>query len=349
MNTLENPKWPRSRKSIHSPMGESSPPSRQSPISAQKPLNRSKPSYSEDDSDNELDSFDRSGKIGSLNTTRSSNRSSHEFIEHEQIVTTRTRRTANDDSYRYNEERKLEISRTETTTSDPKIIYLAVLIAAILVGIAMYIIIPAKSLPTKRIECPQFKELMQYFNNQDITLWKSLKVNIENVVNQTPAAPSVFLLAYHDAATSKNVMAKILNATANCMKSNDPIQLDGGTFATDAMIQDYGEIITAYRKRLENEGIMYVADLHKLPAAAAQAFHTICDTFTPFVERSVIFFSMYVDQYDGKDMSPKKIHYLVETQLENNWNDINHNTLKALIGRITDQVFLLHSEKLLID
>lgn len=318
-------------------MGESSP-LRQSSISPHKLRDLSKRSSSEEDTDDERDSFhEHSGRIGSLNTTRSSNRS-YDFIENEHIITKRTQRYVVPS---HTEKRKLESSRTETTASDPKFIYIAVLIVAIFAGIAAYIIRPA---PAKRIECPQFKELTQYFTNQDVTLWKSLKVNIENVVNQTPAEPSVFLLAYHDSVTSKNVMAKILNATANCMKSSDPIQLDGGTFATESMLQDYGEIITAYRKRLEHEGIMYVSDLDKLPAKAAQAFHTICDTVTPFVERSVIFFTMYVDQYDGKEMSHQRIHHLVESQLENNWIDINHNTLRALIGRVTDQVFLLHSE-----
>lgn len=238
--------------------------------------------------------------------------------------------------------------KTNSTTSNEQdfnvFIYIGVVIMAILIGaLAYFVLNPSKSLPVTRIECPQFKDLSKQYKNQDITLWKSLKMNIENVVNQTPAQPGVFLLAYHDTDVIERVMANILNATAYCMKSRDPIKLDGGTFATELMLQDYGEIIAAYRQRLEREGIMYVSDVQKMPSKAAQAFHTICDTITPLVERSVIFFTMYVDQYSG-NMSPQEIHRLVETQLENNWIDINHDTLNALIGRITDQVFLLHSE-----
>lgn len=240
--------------------------------------------------------------------------------------------------------KKHETSHTATNDSDSSLtIYIMVVIIGALVGALAFFLLPGKSLPAERVECPQFKELSEHYKNQDISLWKSLKKNIENVVNQTPAQPGVFLLVHHDADMSERVMANILNATAYCMKSHDPIKLNGGSFATDKMLQDYGEIIAAYRQRLEREGIMYVSDVQKIPSKAAQAFHTICDTVTPLVERSVIFFTMYVDQYRG-NMSPQEVHHLVETQLENNWIDINHDTLNALIGRITDQVFLLRSE-----
>lgn len=313
-------------------------------------------SCTEDSYDDEIDSFDQNSKNVSLNSTKSAD-VSRRIIYGEREIIFRERKQTNynkvvnaGDGFSPNStfgntpeaRRKLETSSVKSSTEDPSFIYILVVIGSILLGCLVFFLFSMKAAP-KRIECPQFKELTKDFTNQDTLLWKSLKVGIENVVNQTPAQPSVFLLAYNDAQTSKSVMTKILNATANCMKSRDPIKLEGGSFVTEAMIKDYGEIITAYRKRLEHEGILYVEDVHKIPAQAAQAFHSICDTITPLVERSVIFFTMYVSEYDEK-MSPQEIHRLVETQLENNWIDINHNTLKALIGRVTDQVFLLHSE-----
>lgn len=223
-------------------------------------------------------------------------------------------------------------------------IYIAIFGVILIGSFAMFFLWSDKEDAQKRIECPQFKELTKEFLHQDQLLWKSLKINIENVVNRTPAQPGVFLLAYNDPDTIKSVMAKILNATANCMQSRHPIQLEAATFATEAMIKDYGEIIAAYRQPLEHNGILYVADINKMPAMAAKAFHTICDTVTPLVERSVIFFTMYVDQYD-RNMSPREIHNVVEHQLESNWQAINQDALKALVGRVTNQVFLLHSEK----
>lgn len=240
------------------------------------------------------------------------------------------------------ESRNVETSNIETSSDFPWSLVFIVLI--IVSGLFVWYIAKSQNTnQTKRIECPQFRELSKDFINQDIRLWKSLKSNIEDVVNQTPDQPGVFLLAYNDVQTSKIIMTKILNATANCMKSKHPIKLEGGSFVTDVMIKDYGEIIIAYRKQLESEGIMYVEDIQKVPAQAAQAFHTICDTITPLVKKSVIFFTMYVNEYDVK-MTSKELHRVVETELETKWIDIDHNTLGALIGRVTDQVFFLRPE-----
>lgn len=236
---------------------------------------------------------------------------------------------------------------SSSMAQDSTLFYIAiviVVIVAILASVFMVSRFADKNVAFKKTECPQFKEMSKEFVHQDQQLLKSLKVSIENVINQTPAEPSVFLLAYNDPETSKHLMTKILNATANCMQSQNPIQLEGETFVTDAMLKDYGEIIEAYRKPLETAGILYVSDVNKTPAMAAQVFHSICDTITPLVSRSVIFFTMYVEQ-DDRNMSPNQISKLVENQLISNWDAINHNTLNALIGRVTEQVFLLRSEK----
>lgn len=219
-----------------------------------------------------------------------------------------------------------------------KSIYWTISIAMFVVCILWF----GSRLLSSKHECPQFKMLAKQYAHQDQRLWKSLRINIENVLNQTPEQPSVFLLAYNDRATVEHIMADIINATAQCMHSNDPIRLNGGTFANAEMLNDYGVIIQAYRERLENQGIMYVADLHETPAAAAQAFHTICDTITPLVQKSVIFFTLYVEE--AVAATPKQIHNLVEAKLYHNWNAIKKDTLHALIGRVTDQVFFLHSE-----
>lgn len=195
-------------------------------------------------------------------------------------------------------------------------------------------------------QCPEFKELTKLFTHQDIELWKSLKIGTEGVLNKDPTKPSVFLLAYNDKRTIDSVMDQVINATASCMNSKHPIILKSDALATDAMRKDYGEVIKSYKNQLKQEGIMYVADIDKVPIEAAKAFHAICDTVTPLVERLVVFFSMHLEHFD-RTMSPQEILNLVESGLENNWYKegvINDNTLKALIGRITDQVFLLHSE-----
>lgn len=304
-----------------------------------------------DSSGNESDSFEYSSQDGSLNSTTHSDRfqrysetnDEDGFIMRERYTNIRERYVEKREISKQIDSKPKRIA-PKSDSSDTTTMWIGlVLIVIVAIGGGIFYLSMKPKMAKQNILCPQFKELQKQFTRQDQSLWKSLKVGIENMLNKLPPQPNVFLLAYNDHETSEAVMASILNVTATCMQSNDPIKLNGRTFVTESMLQDYGEIIETYRDRLEHEGIMYVADLHEIPGQAAQAFHTICDTVTPFVERSIIFFTLYVDQYD-EQMKPKKVHELVEAKLERNWADINHNTLKALIGRVTDQVFLLRSE-----
>lgn len=238
---------------------------------------------------------------------------------------------------------------TTNSSSNPSNIYTYIIIGIIVLMVVSGIYALSAPAPRKTpVQCPEFKELDKRFTHQDKLLWKSLKVGTEGVLNKDPTRPSVFLFAYNDKESIDRVMLEIVNATASCMKSKHPIQLKSSAWANEAMIRDHGEVIKAYKKQLQQEGIMYVADINKVPIEAAKAFHSICDTITPLVSRVVIFFTMHLPNLD-RYMSTKEILMLVEKELEMSWNRngdgaITENTLQALIARITDQVFLLHSE-----
>lgn len=75
----------------------------------------------------------------------------------------------------------------------------------------------------------------------------------------------------------------------------------------------------------------------QISAIVAQAFHTICDTVTPLVARSVIIFTMHIDPI------PQSAHLLqvVEKQLQSDWAALDMNLLQPLLARVTDQVLLL--------
>lgn len=226
--------------------------------------------------------------------------------------------------------------------SDPSrnLLLYGLIAIAVLVAIVVALYSPS---PKVKYHCPEFKDLPAKFSTQDITLFKSLKIGIEGVLNNDPTRPSVFLLAYHDIDTAHRLMKEIVLATAHCMNASDPIKLDGKRFVTKEMENDYGVIIDRYQKQLEHNGIMFVEDVNRMPAKAAQVFHTICDTVTPLVERAVIFFTVKLEPNDV-NLSVKNVMELVEEELTTNWEDIDLDTLKALIARVTDQVFLLKSE-----
>lgn len=176
----------------------------------------------------------------SISSIRATNRS-HEIYE---SANQKLKALNKPETKKYFEQR----NEIEGKLNDRKSACILVIIFCISFGVLLFLLIPGNLSGSKRRkECLQFKELARNFSNQDKSLWRSLKVGIENVVNQTPPQPSVFLLVYNDAESSRNLMAKILNATADCMNSRNPIQLEGSTFVTDAMIKDYGEVIAAYR------------------------------------------------------------------------------------------------------
>lgn len=316
-----------------------------------------------DGSDSDPDSFTNQDKSNHQNTTIRTDEYSRSYdSDHLNESRIHYSHTSHERSYtaspgrefrRIPESMNYGQSRAFKTHSAPKsessstlgIIVLAFGAAIVIVCCAIYGLSMLSSKPKEPISCPQFKELTKHFRHQDMLLWKSLKVGIENVINENPAKPSVFLLAYSDIETSRDVMAKILNATAECMQTTRPIQLNGATFATPEMVKDYGEIIAKYRNELKQEKIMYVSDVNKTPAAAAQVFHTICDTVEPLVEKAVIFLTVYLEP-GNYEQNAASVLRKVEQTLETNWhsNAVSENTLKALIGRVTDQVFLLHSE-----
>lgn len=314
-----------------------------SPVDNQRGSSAKRGRNSSDISGDEFSEDDLTSSFGSIHTIIPE-RANYEYSKSYMEISARSESSLNRST-----QSKHEISSTlgRTSQSNTACYTFAVIVASIIIGFFVYtdgtLIIAS---PKTDIKCPQFKELTKEFPHQDKLLWRSLQKGIENVLNRNPSQPSVFLIAYNDMATSKNVMDKILNATVSCMKSQEPIKIDGGSFATEEMVKDYGVIIGNYRERLQKEGIMFVEDVNRTPARAAQAFHAICDTETPLVERAVIFFTVRLDEYDA-NMEPNRVHSLIENKLERNWGKdtaINEDILKALIVRMTDQMFLLHSE-----
>lgn len=269
----------------------------------------------------------------------------------------------------YSRERTLEISRTSLSSNDrsrtrtdrqlsksfesrttsnqtfeetDELLTLKWIFAAIAIVVLIWFLYPMNLPPTPEINCVQFKELANEFNQIDLNIWKSLKIGIENVFKKSPPQPTIFLMAYNDPKITQLLMPKILNATAQCLGGKKPITLKGESFATDEMKRDYGEFIHKYRSQLEKEKILFISDLNKTPVETAPAFHSICDTITPLVKQAVIFFTVHLDTNDDY-MSHKQVVGLVERELTEKWKNAKSDILNALIARVTDQIFWLPS------
>lgn len=223
--------------------------------------------------------------------------------------------------------------------------FITLFIGVILVAAAVYqqtVVNRESQLATTstRQNC-SFEALEKDFPHQDAFLWKALRSGIEHVLNDHPVRPAVFFIAHHnDAKSAHQIVQKVVDRTEVCMQNNDdPLKLNSSDFDNAEMNADYGVAIDKYHERLQKSGILLVTDANKIAANVAQAFHTICDTHSPFVKRSVIFLTMELDSNaDGNDKSTLEI---VEDQLKRNWNGLHMNLLQPLITRVTDQVLLL--------
>lgn len=234
--------------------------------------------------------------------------------------------------------RKSTKKRTEPAPAKNDYILIVLIVLGVIVGgYAIFINLPI--LIASKQHCVEFDELAKQFTNQEPMLWKSLRKGVESVLNEKPQRPSIFLLAYNDLRTSEWLMENILNATATCMQSKNPIKLDG-----NSVVGNHGDLIDKYKDQCKNSGIMYISNINRIKMPAAQMFHVFCDTIEPLVERAVIYLTIHIEQYE-RNIRPNQLTRLVETDLERYWHDTDANTLEALIARVTDQVFLLHPEK----
>lgn len=208
------------------------------------------------------------------------------------------------------------------------------------IALAIYgVSITGSQSPHKYITCPQLNSLKDKIPHQEDYMWKSLRVGIEGVLNNDPTSPSVFLFIHQDTASTRKAINDIFKATGNCFDQNGKTashQLDINDFIGNEVIVDYGVAVKKYKDALKNGGVLLIADINKIPAEAAPALHFICDTFTPIVDRAIIFLTLTSSEL-GKPVE------VAESTLRKLWGDkIKPDDLDPLIVRITDEVLRVY-------
>lgn len=241
-------------------------------------------------------------------------------------------------SFNYAARKSMKTRTAEAPAKNDHLLMVLIVLGVIAGGYAIFINLKPRLVAPKQ-HCVEFDELAKQFMNQDPKLWKSLRKGVESVLNEKPQRPSIFLLAYNDLSTSDWLMENILNATATCMQSTNPIKLDG-----NSIVGNHGDLIDKYKDQCKHSGIMFISNINRISMPAAQMFHVFCDTIEPLVERAVIYLTIHIEQYEP-NIRPNQLTRLIESDLERYWHNTDANTLEALIARVTDQVFLLHPEK----
>lgn len=153
--------------------------------------------------------------------------------------------------------------------------------------------------------------------------------------------PSVILFLYSELTESAvdELIATVSNyASCNLTGSRtEAIDLPMSELQSIEVNKDYGLIIERYRRELEERSVMVVRGLERVPGVAAQAFHSLCDEFSPVVGKAMFVFTMRVDSYEPGVSDFK----LVEATLKRNWNDLDVDIFEPLLARITSMIVRL--------
>lgn len=245
-------------------------------------------------------------------------------------------------------ETKIQKKITQPGKQESSSPFLWFLVVIIIIGLAAYTIFQSlnkndRAASEPRIRC-SFEVAQREFPNQNSILWKSLEHGVENVLNDIPTSPSIFLLAYQDVNSANRITRSIVKRTTECMQSTvNALELSPADLESNEMKLDYGVVIAKYRNQLAKSGVMLVNDLNKVPTEVAPAFHSFCDVQNPLVDRSIIFLTLQLTRQIHSSSNTNTL-LLVESYLRSNWSGLQSFILDPLITRVTDQVFILNKE-----
>jgi hypothetical protein len=221
--------------------------------------------------------------------------------------------------------------------------YVVVAIGIVFIVLAVFLSkIPngSSNPPTSTIKkCDGFFKLSTNYPSYGQDVFLSLKFGVEDLLNKDPCRPSVFLFV-HDGEI-RSFINQVVAETVKCLQTAGPILLSSQDFKNPEMKQDYGSALAKYKEPLEESSILVVYDLDDVPGVAAQAFHTICDTYNPLVEKAIILLTLRVTK--NQINATENANEIAEMKLKQGWVDLADDKLEPLIARVTDQVFVLKS------
>lgn len=187
------------------------------------------------------------------------------------------------------------------------------------------------------------KTIKKNFPSQEDKLWKSIYSGInQTIVNKTPTS-YIFLFESEAEETMKKLLSEISKYAVcklvNCESS--AIDFKKEITSNFSNINDYGEVISSFKGKLENNGLMIVGNLDEIPEKFALAFHNFCDEVTPLVKKSAFFFTMKVTKLDDPDRN--HLRY-IEGVLKEKWQNLETDKFVPIFTRITGLLLKVYPE-----
>ncbi|KRT83002.1 hypothetical protein AMK59_4127, partial [Oryctes borbonicus] len=142
------------------------------------------------------------------------------------------------------------------------------------------------------VDIAQIKQLFPQSNN----FWRSIETGVSEIIHFNK--PSVIVIIHKNDIRNLTELLGNITMYASCILNEncyvEPIVIHGDDLNTDEMTQDYGIVVDRFRPLLEEKHVMVIRNMDKIHPSVAQAFHSICDEFSPLVKRSLIIFTIQV-------------------------------------------------------
>lgn len=207
---------------------------------------------------------------------------------------------------------------------------IAIVVAVVAIA-AISWVTPLKNTPKQAINCSQFMNLRERFNNQDENLFVSLQTGIEGMYLRKPQVPSVFTLFSTDETAMDSILSEIIKVAKSCINSEDPLNL------TISNIEE-SDFIDHYKKELKTRKIMIIQNVDLMPSTKVELLHSFTDTYNPVVSESIIYLTVKVPEQPKE----KPVEYIYR-YLQESWKDMVSNKRDPLITRFLDQTFYINS------
>ncbi|KAI8117272.1 hypothetical protein FF38_03443 [Lucilia cuprina] len=186
-----------------------------------------------------------------------------------------------------------------------------------------------------------FDALQEKYNQENPHIWRTLSVGIETILNRRTEQPAVYLFAHYGGPNVFRLIKDIARHSSGCFgKQMLPIEMEGNDFiSAPGVDDDYGFAIQKYKAKIKEGNVILIANLNEIPAEAARALHTICDTHSPIAKDVVIFLTLTLS-VEAEGSATAKAEYTLEEM----WGSkLIRSELDPLITRVTDQVVVLQS------
>ncbi|XP_068149185.1 uncharacterized protein TORIP [Drosophila tropicalis] len=180
-----------------------------------------------------------------------------------------------------------------------------------------------------------FDKLQKQNPVQSQNVWKALQVGIENLLNKKLVTPNVYLFLYQDRQKLQKLTQDIAVETARCFGNQEVIEMQRKDFITQEG-DDYGYAIEMYKQKIKKGKVLVIIHLNELPANAARALHTICETVNPIADGVVIFLTL--NTWKQVNSNSNSVQLAVDTLQELWGKQLGSNELDPLITRVTDQL-----------